>query len=339
MRTPVLLIIFNRADTTARVLAEIAKAKPAKLFVFGDGPRPDRPDDKEKCSAARAVVRRLVDWNCELIEKYSDENLGCGKGPASAISWVFEQVDRAIILEDDCIPHPTFFSFCDELLEKYVDDTRVMHISGQNFQWGTRRTSYSYFFSDHCISWGWATWRRAWRHHDLTVGNWPALRETSWLEGILEHPSVVAFYRKVFDEAYSRQGDIDYWDYQWGFACWSQNGLSILPTVNLVSNIGFGHPDATHTTSSNAPAAGLSLEVMTFPLQHPPYVRRNQEADRCIEVEFILPSLGGNQHLLDKALAPVRSFLNERPSLTDPKLFVLKLRRRVRSLFRLSTPS
>ena len=325
MRAPVLLIIFNRADTTSRVLEALAQVKPPRLFVFGDGPRADRPDDKAKCAAAQAVVKRLVNWDCELVECYSETNLGCGRGPATAISWVFEQVDRAIILEDDCVPHPSFFPFCDELLHKYWDDNRVMHIAGKSLQGGERRTSYSYFFSNHCISWGWATWRRAWRHHDMTLSNWPTLRETFWLKDILEHPRAVAYYRHVFDQAHSRQGDIDYWDYQWCFACWSQNGLSILPNGTLVSNIGFGHPDATHTTSPNGPDAALSLEEMKFPLRHPKYVRRISEADRYVVNDAILPSLAAPQTMLDKVLGPVRSFLNERPSLADPKVLVRKL--------------
>ncbi len=338
MRAPVLLIIFNRADTTSRVVEALAQVKPPRLFVFGDGPRADRPDDKAKCTAARAVIKRLVTWDCELVEYYSEANLGCRRGPATAISWVFEQVDRAIILEDDCLPHPSFFPFCDALLEMYVYDTRVMHIAGQNLQGGTRRTSDSYFFSDYCISWGWATWKRAWQHHDLEVGKWPALRETSWLEGILEHPDMIAFYRKVFDQAHSRSANLNTWDYQWGFACWSQNGLSILPTVTLVSNIGFGHPDATHTTSAPSPAATTNAEEMVFPLRHPPCVRRNQEADRYIVLD-ILSGLGRKRGRLDRVLAPVRSFFNDRPSLTDPTLFGQKVYRSVRSIFRVRPSS
>ncbi len=158
IRTPVALIIFNRPDTTERVFAEIAKARPPKLFIIADGPREDRPGEAERCASARAIVDR-VDWNCEVQKNYSDVNLGCGARPATGISWVFDQVEEAIILEDDCIAHPTFFRFCDELLEKYRDDERIMHIAGNNFQFGNQRTSFSYFFSHHNICWGWASWR------------------------------------------------------------------------------------------------------------------------------------------------------------------------------------
>nr|MBA3765731.1 glycosyltransferase family 2 protein [Acidobacteriota bacterium] len=176
MNVPVALIIFNRADTTARVLAEIAKARPSKLLVIADGPRADHPDDAEKCLAARAAIDR-VNWDCEVLTNYSEVNLGCGARPSSGLDWVFENVAEAIILEDDCLPHPTFFPFCAELLERHRDDERVMMISGDNFQFGRKRTQYSYYFSRYTHTWGWATWRRAWRYFDREIKLWPALRE------------------------------------------------------------------------------------------------------------------------------------------------------------------
>src|SRR4030095_1100293 len=135
LQTPVALLIFNRPETTARVLAEIRNARPAKLLIIGDGPRPGEPADAERCLAARAAAAN-IDWGCEVLKNYSDVNLGCGQRPASGLDWVFQNVDRAIIMEDDCLPHPTFFRFCDELLEHYRDDERVMTVSGNNFQYG-----------------------------------------------------------------------------------------------------------------------------------------------------------------------------------------------------------
>lgn len=335
MRTPVALLIFNRPDTTARVLAGIAKVKPAKLFVFGDGPRSDRPDDKEKCAAAREVVTRVVDWECEVITKFAASNLGCGRGPVAGIGWVFSQVDRAIILEDDCVPQPGFFAFCDELLEKYRDDERVMHIAGKTVQGRWTRDRFSYSFSHHPISWGWATWRRAWRFHDPAVSRWPELRETSWLTDIVEHPRAVAFFRELFDRAYERRGDVDYWDYQWAFACWAENGLSIWPNATLVSNIGFGHPDATHTLSGDDPLTTkdpkISREDGLFPLRHPTHVRRIREADRFFMEQIVLPPVQSPQGLMGRVRMSMRSFLSERPSLRDPHLFGERLRQKILS--------
>ncbi len=175
MRTAVALIIFNRPDTTARVFREIATARPPKLFVSADGPRTGHPEDAERCDAARAVVDR-VDWDCDVLRNYLEVNLGCGRRPATGISWILEHVDEAIILEDDCVPDPTFFRFCEELLERFREDRRVMHIAGNNFQFGRKRGPFSYFFSSHNISHGWASCRRAWQHFDMGAKLWSALR-------------------------------------------------------------------------------------------------------------------------------------------------------------------
>jgi hypothetical protein len=142
LKTPVALIIFKRPDTTERVFETIRQAKPPKLLVVADGPRTDQPGEAEKCAATRAIIDR-VDWDCEVLKNYSDSNLGCGLRPATGISWVFEQVEEAIVLEDDCVPHPTFFRFCEELLEYYRHDERIMSISGINPYFGRRRAEYS----------------------------------------------------------------------------------------------------------------------------------------------------------------------------------------------------
>ncbi|OUC08639.1 hemolytic protein HlpA-like protein, partial [Litorilinea aerophila] len=168
MQTPVIFLIFNRPDTTAQVFAEIAKARPRRLLVVADGPRPHRPDDVEKCSATRAVIER-VDWPCEVSCDFAEENLGGRRRISSGLTWAFSQVEAAIVLEDDCLPHPTFFPFCEELLNRYCHDERIMAITGDNFQFGRSRTKYSYYFSRYFHSWGWATWRRAWQHYDDTL--------------------------------------------------------------------------------------------------------------------------------------------------------------------------
>jgi hypothetical protein len=275
MNVPVALIIFNRADTTARVLAEIAKARPAKLLVVADGPRADHPTDAEKCLAARATIDR-VDWDCEVLTNYSEVNLGCGARPSSGLNWVFENVAEAIILEDDCLPHPTFFPFCAELLERYRDDERVMMVSGDNFQFGRKRTRYSYYFSRYTHTWGWATWRRAWRYFDREIKLWPALRETPWLLDTLGDERAAEYWGDLFDRMDQMPS---VWDYQWAFACWSQSGLTILPNTNLISNIGWGE-DATHTKLADNPSANIPTSEMLFPLAHPPYVVRDREADQ-----------------------------------------------------------
>jgi hypothetical protein len=286
MDIPVAFIIFKRPDTAARVFAEIAKARPSKLFVIADGPRADRPDEAEKCMATRAIIDR-VDWECEVFKNYSDVNLGCGKRPATGISWVFEHVEGAMILEDDCVPHPTFFRFCQELLEKYRDDTRVMNIGGLSIY--QSRTPYSYDFSrlPACVG-GWATWRRAWQHWDMQIKMWPVLHNTSWLLDILGNVRAAEHWKNIFDRTYTDAGNVNYWDYQWVFSCWAQSGLSIVPAnTNLICNIGFG-PEATHTKVADE-RANLATAELVFPLRHPPHVIRNREMD-CLFVKDTLPA-------------------------------------------------
>lgn len=284
MKTPVALIIFNRPGYTERLFEVVRQAKPPKLLVIADGPRPQRPDDIEKCAAVRAIIDR-VDWDCEVLKNFSDENLGCGVRPATGISWVFEQVEEAIILEDDCIPHHTFFQFCDELLERYRYDERIMHISGNHF--GTKQfsRSESYVFSRYPLSWGWATWRRAWKHYDFHMKLLPEIKRKNFLRDWLADQHAADTWTKIFQNVIDT--DQDCWDFQWVLTCWLQNGLSIVPNGNLVANIGFG-ADATHTFSADAFSVGntklsIPAEPMSFPLKHPDIMMRDAEIDRFMQ--------------------------------------------------------
>ncbi len=268
MKTPVALIIFNRPNTTAKVFAKIAEYRPEKLFVIADGPRSNNYQDVGKCAASRAIIDQ-VDWDCEVFKDYSDINLGCGCRPATGISWVFENVEEAIILEDDCVPDITFFRFCEELLERYRNNEDVWLISGIKPHI-FNKTEYSYHFSCLPFTWGWATWRRSWSHYDFVIKKWSELQNLDWLENITGNRKLAEFYKSRFDKAHNCEGDLDYWDYQWVFSCWSQNGLAIIPKVNLVANIGIGKI-ATHTHNYEYFAKIFDFESrkMEFPLNHP----------------------------------------------------------------------
>jgi hypothetical protein len=277
MQTPVTFIIFKRPQTTKKVFEAIRQAKPTKLFVIAEGPRIDREGETEKCEATRAIIER-VDWDCEVIKNYSDINLGCAKRVSSGLDWVFSNVEETIILEDDCIPHPTFFRFSEELLEKYRNDTRIATISAQNLQLGRKRTNYSYYFSRYNHCWGWASWRRAWQHYDLTIKLWKEAQAENLLHDILIDPKAVNSWQRIFQSVYDNPTGIT-WDYQWTFACWMQGSLSIIPNVNLISNVGVG-ADATHFTSGQEFSfINMSMQAMEFPLKHPPFIVRNVEAD------------------------------------------------------------
>jgi hypothetical protein len=279
--TPVALLIFNRPEETARVFEAIRRARPRVLFVSADGPRPDRPGEAERCAAARAITEE-IDWQCQVFRNYSDTNLGCRIGEWTAFEWVFNTVEEAILLEDDCLPNLTFFQYCEELLERYRHDCRIMHISGNNFQFGRWHGSSSYYYSRYPNSWGWASWRRAWKHYDLHMTAWPELRRQGWLNDLFRDPAHVRFWDRIFQ--YTYEGDIDTWDYQWVFACWLQNGLSIIPNVNLISNIGHG-PEATHTLVPTH-LAQLATTAMSFPLEHPPRMMPDAKADVITQRTF-----------------------------------------------------
>jgi hypothetical protein len=274
---PVIFLIFNRPDLTQRVFEAIAQARPEKLLVIADGPR--FPEEAEKCEQARSVIQQ-IDWDCEFLTNFSETNLGCKKRVSSGLDWAFDIVDEAIILEDDCLPHPTFYRFCAELLERYRFDTRIMMITGDQFiEPPDKRHSYS--FSRYINIWGWATWRRAWQLNDVEMKLWPQIRDGGWLEEIYETPEEVASRRSKFQRTY--EGKIDSWDYGWSFSCIVNSGLTIRPVVNLVSNIGFG-TGATHTTDENNPMANLPTSAMQFPLRHPPYVMSDIKMDRAMSL-------------------------------------------------------
>jgi hypothetical protein len=278
LKTPVAFVVFNRPETARRVFEEIRKARPPVLLLVADGPRPGHPGDAEQCAETRAITER-IDWDCDIRKNYSEINLGCGKRVSSGLDWIFSEVEEAIILEDDCLPHPTFFRFCEELLGKYGDDDRIGHIGGANFQFGRKRTLYTYYFSRYDHVWGWASWRRAWQGYDPNLALWPKFKKEKWLRDFLDTPSLVGYWASIFERVYQRR--IDTWDYQWMFHCWTQNRLAIIPNANLITNIGFGD-DATHTVGKDK-YYGLETGPVIFPLFHPPSVSRDSLADRYTE--------------------------------------------------------
>lgn len=274
VNAPVALIIFNRPELTAKVFESIRQAQPTTLIVIADGARTNRKGEAELCAAARAITEK-VDWPCRVVRHYADQNLGCRNRVSSGLDLLFAEFDRAIILEDDCIPEPSFFRFCDELLERYKDDERVMAISGDNFQFGNHQIAHSYYFSRFPHVWGWATWRRAWRHYDVTMNDWPRYRDNAWLSQLFDRPKTINFWKEIFQSVYEEK--VDTWDHQWTYACWRQNGLTALPHVNLISNIGFGE-DATHTRRSGL-FSYMEVQSMKFPLRHPIEIVRDARAD------------------------------------------------------------
>jgi hypothetical protein len=286
LTTPVLFLVFNRPDTTRRVFEAIRRARPSRLFIAADGPRRDREGEVDRCAEVRRIVGE-VDWDCQVSTLFREENLGCRNAPSTALDWFFEQVEEGIVLEDDCLPSPSFFFFCQSLLEYYRHDTRIMQISGLNVLSQWNRTGHSYYFSSYGPCWGWASWRRAWKSYDVAMKLWPEIRDKGLYEDFCQCPAEAQYRCELYDRVY--RGQIDtVWDYQWGFAKMINRGLSVIPVRNLVSNIGFSQ-DATHTVSgADSPYAEMATYQADTPLSHPPYVVRDALADRRYLEEFML---------------------------------------------------
>lgn len=270
--TPVVFLIFRRPELTAQVFEQIRAAKPAKLLVVADGPR--NAEEVHLCQQAREVTEQ-IDWDCEVLRNYSDINLGCRDRVSSGLTWAFEQVEEAIILEDDCLPNPSFFFYCETLLNYYRHDERVMVISGDNFQDGQQRNSYSYYFSKYNHCWGWATWRRAWKYWEFSPEKWTKFRDAGLMKFVSDNPDEEKYWTSKFNNLFLEEKP-NSWAHAWTFACWSQGGLTVLPHVNLVSNIGFGS-DGTHTQGKGKFANMFNEEIGK--ISHPPFVIRHREAD------------------------------------------------------------
>lgn len=286
METPIVLIIFRRPQTTAKLLEALRQVKPKTLFIIADAPRASATGEFEKCRETRQLLENL-DWDCQLYKNYSESNLGVFRRVSTGLDWVFSKVERAIILEDDCLPHPSFFPFCEELLARYAEDRRIGSISGNNFQAIQPSCPESYYFSRYHHSWGWATWRRAWDYFDAEMTHWPQARDQHLLRSILEESQALNYWEDIFQKVY--EGEIQAWDYRWTLSGWLQSFLNILPSVNLVSNIGFG-ADASNTLQARHPLANLPIQEIHFPLRHPPFILRNDEADRYTQNTIFSPS-------------------------------------------------
>jgi len=285
MSPPVLFLIFNRPNTTAQVMEAIRIAKPPRLYIAADGPR-QRPGEVELCARARQIATN-VDWPCELKTLFRDENLGCRLSVSGALDWFFGEEDQGIVLEDDCLPSSTFFPYCGELLERYRSDNRIMCISGNNFQRDRQVTQYSYYFSRYMHCWGWASWRRAWELYDAEMHSWLECRRSGLLRAWGQSDDgFVEYWTAIFDSV--AQGKVDTWDYQWTLTCWLNNGLTCIPNVNLVSNIGFG-VQSTHTPDANSALANLPTREMEFPIVHPRIIARCVHADSHTHFSMFCP--------------------------------------------------
>jgi hypothetical protein len=269
---PILLLGFNRPDVFEKTLLRILEINPKNLYISLDGPRLNKLSDIENCRKVKDLVENINLIGCKLHLKLSEINLGCKDAPKSAIDWFFTEVEYGIILEDDCFPSLSFFPFCEEMLKKYLDNDRISHISGTNFQYGIWRGVSSYYFSQYTHIWGWATWRRSWKYFDISMKHF----ETSSRFANNKNKLPFALMEDVY------RGTNDIWDIQWFYTNFLHSRLTVIPNINLVQNIGFGD-SATHTLGKiysyikYTPSGDL-----LFPLRHNKKMKFNRSADLLI---------------------------------------------------------
>jgi len=285
MTPPVLLLAWRRPNTLRRVIDAIRPAAPSRLFVACDGPNGARVGEADKVAATRELIEKAVDWPCQIERLYSDTNLGCRDGPVTAISWFFEQVEEGVILEDDCVPHPDFLPYCSQLLDYYRDDSRVWCITGDNAT-GIKLASsdYSYGFIRYPLIWGWATWRRCWHRYLPAFDHIQEISENrSYILELFNSNEELAHSRISYWMNIKTTNNRTIWDAAWAYTCLVNSGLTILPSVNLVSNIGFGF-DSTHTLLKGKGGVREAADTRPIlPLSHPPFVIRDSMAEISFE--------------------------------------------------------
>ena len=280
---PVLLLIFNRPDSTRKVFERIREVKPRQLFIAADGPRDGNQLDAIKSSETRRIVEN-VDWECDVKTLFREHNLGCGRAVSEAITWFFLRVEKGIILEDDCLPESSFFHFASEMLVKYADEQKILHISGLNLQRGVVRGDHSYYFSKYPSIWGWATWSDRWNFYDFFVSDWPMEKKN--IQHYLNTDKFEWYYHRM-NFTNSHLNKVNTWDYQWVYQALKRQKLSIVPNVNLIKNIGVG-VDATHTDSTSIQHF-LDTEELSFPLDHPENITADIAADHFLSTEKFSP--------------------------------------------------
>ena len=274
LKSAVLFLVFNRPDTTIHVFEKIRQAKPSKLYVASDGPREGYNGEIEKVAKVREIATK-VDWPCELKTLFRDNNLGCKKGVSTAITWFFEHEEQGIILEDDCVPHLDFFTYCENLLNFYSEEKKISVITGDNFQNGKWHGDGSYYFSKYNHCWGWASWKRAWMNYQGDINFWPSWKNSkSWKNHIPDKVERI-YWEKIFDKVY--HGKVNSWAYPWLASTWFKGGLTATPNVNLVSNIGFGE-GATHTMSKNDKNSNMETSSLKI-LKYTNIIKKNIKAD------------------------------------------------------------
>jgi len=279
LKVPVLFMTFNRLDNTKQVFEAIRKAQPSRFYFLSDGPRSGVKGEPEKVNAVRDYVLSNIDWDCEVKTLLRQSNLGSGISCSTGIDWFFENEEMGIILEDDTLPSDSFFRYCEELLIRYKDCDEVGIISGYNQSTPAGLFEHSYGFTKFCSMWGWATWKRIWTDYDYDIASWPDNKDK-----IFSSEKIAKFWIPTFKDTY-KNPDKTWWDYQLVYLLFLQQKKYICPSVNLITNIGFGE-DATHTFNENCSDAKADKFDISFPLVHPESTALDNKVDSFLDKKF-----------------------------------------------------
>jgi len=288
LSTPILFIVFNRPDTTEQVFEAIRKAKPSRLYIAADGFRPNKTNEEKLCLDTRAITEK-INWECEIKTLFQEKNLGCKHGVSTAINWFFDHEEQGIILEDDVIPHPIFFKYCETMLERYKDNQAIMMITGFN-PLGSEVKSNDYFFSNIPNIWGWATWKSRWQYFDVSIQEWPSLDTKNHMKQFMPK-KLINSYETAFERV--KSGNLDTWDYQWTFAIFKNKGLTIKSYANLITNIGIVGTHSTHEDQNHCINYGNMSGIM---------LDNNQIVPNKHEDDHLCKSLKEQQNLKQKII-------------------------------------
>ncbi|MDX2188503.1 MAG: nucleotide-diphospho-sugar transferase [Bacteroidota bacterium] len=306
---PILFLIFNRPECTKVVFEQIKNIKPIKLYIAADGPRASVPDDIFNCKEARSIIEN-VDWNCNVKLLLREQNLGCGKAVSEAISWFFSFEKMGVILEDDTLPNPSFFEFCNTMLIKYESNDKVMHINGTNYGIKSVLESRStYYFTKYMICWGWATWSKSWEKYNFKIDEVLKYNDKkNELKKLFYSSNEKAFWNNSIEKV--RQNKIDTWDIQWAMTIWINAGFCIQPNYNLVSNIGFDSSNATHTKEYDPLMSNLSTELLPT-IIHPEQLIIDQKADELLFKKLYLRWLPQRNYLLHYTFLKIKEIFSK----------------------------
>jgi len=284
LTVPVLLLLYNRPDYTRKSIACLSSVAPSSLYIACDGPKNGNSKDMKLCNEVKTVVQNIP-WKCTVRRLYRHSHSGSKFGLSESIKWFFSHVSKGIILEDDCMPNVSFFWFCKELLEKYKNNKKIMHISGTNFQRKRIYGNASYYFSRFPQVWGWASWRRAWRQYDIDMRDYTDSKNYTIVKKIFHNHGIERYFEKIFESV--RAGKVEAWDYQWFYHIWKNNGICITPQTNMITNIGFDHR-ATHTTYTTSVSYVPTKEINV--IVHPKRLSVCRDADERLFLNIYKPT-------------------------------------------------